>query len=204
MRCAINTIPLFPLSTIIFPEGVLPMRIFEPRYVDMVGECMREDKGFGICLLKEGSEVGENRHFYSSGTYVKIIDFDRLEDGLLGIVVKGERRFKVLSASQTNNHLNQGEVAWLSEEEQRAIPDKFQSFSDLLLALDQRYELPFEIKTDKINQASWVSCRLAELLPFDKVSKQHLLEIDDAVQRFKYMHELLEKMNLDENSLFQV
>lgn len=187
-----------------FPEGILPMRIFEPRYVDMVSECMRDDKGFGICLLKEGSEVGENRQFYSSGTYVKIIDFDSLDDGLLGISVQGMRRFKVISTSQRENLLNEGEIAWLNEEDQSAISENYQSFADLLSALSKRYELPFEVEQDRLQHASWVSCRLAELLPFNKASKQHLLELDHSEDRFQYMHELLEQMNLDENSLFQV
>lgn len=180
------------------------MRIFEPRYVDMVSECMRDDKGFGICLLKEGSEVGENRQFYSSGTYVKIIDFDSLDDGLLGISVQGMRRFKVISTSQRENLLNEGEIAWLNEEDQSAISENYQSFADLLSALSKRYELPFEVEQDRLQHASWVSCRLAELLPFNKASKQHLLELDHSEDRFQYMHELLEQMNLDENSLFQV
>ena len=88
-------IPLFPLSTVLFPEGELKLRLFEPRYLDMVSECLRMDTGFGICLISAGKEAGQAAEFFSLGTYARIIDFEQMSDGLLGINVRGERRFRV-------------------------------------------------------------------------------------------------------------
>ena len=91
-----DEIPLFPLSTVLFPGGVLPLRIFEARYLDMIGECLREQKGFGVCAIRSGSEVGRAASCYNVGTLAAVEDFGRSEDGLLAIVAHGERRFRIL------------------------------------------------------------------------------------------------------------
>ena len=91
-----NDIPIFPLNTVVFPGGVLPLRVFERRYLGMVSECLRDGKGFGICAIRSGSEVGRAADCYAVGTLVSIQDFDQGEDGLLHIVAAGERRFRIL------------------------------------------------------------------------------------------------------------
>jgi Lon protease-like protein len=97
-----QTIPLFPLRTVLFPGGTLPLRIFEPRYVDMIRWCMRESSGFGVVLLKEGSDVldastpADTPNIFSVGTEAQIIDFDQADNGLLGIVARGGEKFRVL------------------------------------------------------------------------------------------------------------
>jgi len=187
-------IPLFPLNTVIFPEGELPLRLFEPRYIDMVSECLRMDSGFGICLIQEGEEAGQVAEFFPMGTYVKIIDWDKTDDGLLGITVKGERRFKVDQFEVQKDNLCVGEIIWLDEDDV-LLPDAYQNFSDLLKEIGNRYELPFLMESERFDEANWVSERLAELLPFDLSAKQALLEMDDALHRFDYMQSLLEKID---------
>lgn len=187
-------IPLFPLKTVIFPEGELPLKLFEPRYIDMVSECLRMDSGFGICLIEEGEEVGLPARFFPMGTYVKIIDWDKTEDGLLGITVKGERRFKVEHFEIQSDNLYRGEVTYLDEDDE-LIPDAYQNFSALLKEIGSRYELPFLNESERFDDANWVSERLAELLPFEMSAKQALLEMDDALHRFDYMRSLLEKID---------
>src|SRR6185295_8191885 len=86
-------LPLCPLNSVLFPGGPLPLRIFEPRYVDMVGTCLREQRGFGVVLIREGSEVGA-AEFETLGTLARIVDFHMLSDGLLGLTTIGERRFR--------------------------------------------------------------------------------------------------------------
>ncbi len=187
-------IPLFPLNTVVFPEGELPLRLFEPRYIDMVSECLRNDDGFGICLIEEGEESGTPAKFFSMGTYVKIIDWDSGDDGLLEIVVKGEQRFKVDSFEIQKDNLCIGDITFLDEDDE-LIPDAYQNFSALLKEIGNRYELPFLTESERFDEANWVSERLAELLPFDLSSKQALLEMDSPLNRFDYMQSLLEKID---------
>ena len=188
------SIPLFPLNTVIFPEGEIQLRLFEPRYIDMVSECLRQNVGFGVCLIKEGEEAGEAAEFFPMGTYVKIINWDQMEDGLLGITVQGERRFKVDSFEIQQDNLSVGQITWLDETD-ITMPDAYQNFSDLLKEIGNRYELPFIEKSERFEEANWVSERLAELLPFEMSAKQALLEMDDALHRFDYMQSLLEKID---------
>lgn len=187
-------IPLFPLNTVVFPEGELPLRLFEPRYIDMVSECLRNDSGFGICLIEEGEEAGTPAKFFSMGTYVKITDWDSGDDGLLEIVVKGEQRFKVDSFEIQKDNLCIGDITFLDEDDE-LIPDAYQNFSALLKEIGNRYELPFLTESERFDEANWVSDRLAELLPFDLSSKQALLEMDNPLNRFDYMQSLLEKID---------
>lgn len=187
-------IPLFPLNTVVFPEGELPLRLFEPRYIDMVSECLRNDNGFGICLIQDGQEAGKPATFFPMGTTVKIIDWDSGEDGLLEIVAKGEQRFKVDSFEFQKDNLCIGDITFLDEEDE-LITEAYQNFSALLKEIGNRYELPFLNESERFDEANWVSDRLAELLPFDLSSKQALLEMDNPLNRFDYMQSLLEKID---------
>ena len=103
-------LPLFPLSAVLFPGGPLPLRIFEPRYVDMVGRCLREGSGFAVVLLTDGNEAGEAIEFAEVGTEARIVDFDRLDDGLLGLSCVGQQRIRVLEAWRQPDGLNMGRV----------------------------------------------------------------------------------------------
>ncbi|MAJ90667.1 MAG: peptidase S16 [Legionellales bacterium] len=191
-------IPLFPLNVVLFPEGELKLRIFEPRYLDMVSNCLKNDRGFGICLLQEDTSKESSIDFFLMGSYAKIIDWDKMEDGLLGILVKGEKRFKVNSYSRNKDKLCIGNVDWLDEDDAR-IPDSYQNFSDLLKEIVTRYKLPIGEMKNRYEEANWVSERLAELLPFDLSVKQEILEMNSAIHRFDYMEDLLQK--IDANKL---
>ena len=190
-------IPLFPLNTVLFPEGKLQLRIFEPRYVDMISESLRTDTGFGICLIREGEEAGQPAAFFPMGTYARIIDWDQLSDGLLGVTVEGQRRFKVESSELRKDNLRVGEITWLDEDDD-ILPVSYQGFSDLLKEIANRYELPLMEEPERFDEANWVSERLAELLPFELSAKQELLEMDNALRRFDYIQALLEKIDAGE------
>ena len=189
-------IPLFPLNVVLFPEGELKLRIFEPRYIDMVSDCLRNDTGFGVCLIQEDKDMGKSADFFSMGTYAKIIDWSQMEDGLLGIVIKGKKRFRVNSHKSSNNNLRVGEIDWLSDDD-NPMPASYQNFSDLLKEIVVRYELPIGNMPDRFDEANWVSERLAELLPFDLSIKQEILEMNSASNRFEYMETLLKKIDSD-------
>ncbi len=106
-------IALFPLNIVLFPDGPLPLRIFETRYVDMVRRCMRESQTFGVVLIREGGEVGPAETF-DVGTLAKIVDFHQLSDGLLGLSCVGGQRFRIRSRSRQADGLNLGEVDYLT------------------------------------------------------------------------------------------
>ncbi|MDB9751560.1 LON peptidase substrate-binding domain-containing protein [Gammaproteobacteria bacterium] len=192
-------IPLFPLNTVLFPQGELQLRLFEPRYIDMVSECLRSDSGFGLCLRDESKEITKGVGFFPLGTYVKIIDWDQMNDGLLGIKVIGERRFKVENYDVQKNNLYIGNVKLLDEDD-GLLPEAYQNFSHLLKEISKRYKLPLIDVPEQFEKATWISDRLAELLPFEITAKQSLLEMNNSLKRLDYMQALLIKINSREYS----
>ena len=86
-----QNIPLFPLHTVLYPDGQLPLRIFEPRYVDMISECLKTNTGFGVCLIKQGAETGPAATCFNIGTYAEVVDFSRQTNGLLTITIQGKK-----------------------------------------------------------------------------------------------------------------
>ena len=128
----LTTIPLFPLNTVLFPGGPLKLRIFEPRYVDMIGRCMREDIGFGVALIVEGVEAGGPARTGNVGTLARIVDFEQLKGGLLGITAHGRERFRIDLVRQQSDGLNIADVEWLREEPQRAVSDEYSILAELV------------------------------------------------------------------------
>ena len=183
-----QTIPLFPLRTVLFPGGTLPLRIFEPRYVDMIRWCMRESSGFGVVLLKEGSDVldastpADTPNIFSVGTEAQIIDFDQADNGLLGIVARGGEKFRVLDCDTESDGLLRGHVQRLAEPA-APIAEDYQPLLDVLKDL-LAHPLIQELspQTD-ISEDRSVSHRLADLLPISPELKQAFLEMEDPQQR---------------------
>jgi Lon protease-like protein len=174
---------LFPLNTVLFPCGPLPLRIFETRYLDMVRRCLREDCGFGVVLIARGQEAGAGQEFVQVGTEARIVDFTRLDDGLLGITCLGRERFRVLDAWQQADRLNLGTVADIPAEPTLPVPGEFAFLAEALKKI-----LPelgdFYGGVDKhFDDAAWVGHRLAELLPLATPDKQALLEMNDPLAR---------------------
>ena len=177
-----TTIPLFPLNIVLFPDGPLPLRIFETRYVDMVRRCMREDDGFGVVLIREDNEVGHAETF-DVGTMAKITDFDSLPDGLLGLSCVGRQRFRIRKRSKQADGLNLSEVEWLASEPTIAVPERHARLASLLqTVLPQLGEVYADIEMH-LDDAAWVGHRLAEILPVPLPDKQSYLEMDDPVAR---------------------
>ncbi len=186
-------IPLFPLNAVLFPDGPLPLRIFEARYIDLVRRCLRENTGFGVVLIREGAEAGDGPTETSDvGTYARIVDFSGEPDGLLGIEARGERRFRILARSRARDGLNLAEIEWLPEEIRMPMPEEF---SDLGPALDYvmtQVGDPYESLDRRLDDAAWVAGRLAEILPLPPPHKQHCLELDDPVERLRYLRPMFE------------
>ena len=170
-----DPIPLFPLETVLYPAGLLPLRIFEPRYLDMVSESLRNETPFGIVPIKFGSEVGATPHFYRVGTIATIESWDQGEDGLLNIQVSGGSLFRVTNHSTRVNRLLIGDIDYLDEPIDAAIPKEFEYLGGLL---EELYENKLEhcpYKGWHMDSALWVGHRLAEVLPLDISDKVAIL-----------------------------
>lgn len=183
-------IPLFPLSTVLYPEGPLPLRIFETRYLDMISRCLREDAGFGVVLIREGSETGTTST-YGTGTMAKIIDWYQGSDGLLGITGQGTERFRVESVRQAADGLNVAQVSFLPPEPHVELPEAFRPMVDILKGVLDDLGRLYEPLERRYDDASWVGYRYAEILPITPEQKQFCLETEDALQRLEIIRVIL-------------
>lgn len=188
----LKNIPLFPLNTVLFPDGILPLRIFEIRYLDMVSESLRNESPFGICLISKGKEVGNPAECNRIGTFAHIIDWEKGDDGILGITVQGGKRFRIIDQRTRSNKLLEGDVEIMEEDEEEELPVEYQLLSDLLRQIAEKFELPHLSDEEKYLNAGWVGCRLAELLPFELDDKQLLLEISDPLNRLEHIQSMLQ------------
>ena len=179
----INRIPLFPLNTVLFPGGILPLKIFEPRYLQMISDCMRKGSGFGICLIQEGQEAGGPAEIHQVGTYVDIVDWEQRSDGLLGILVHGERRFRVKTHYTEPNGLMMAEIEYLPRLPHVVLPEEFRSLSDMLARIKKEIGAPYDRLEIHLDVAAEVGARLTELLPLRGDIKQSILEMDDPLSR---------------------
>lgn len=172
-------LPLFPLHTVLFPGGVLPLRIFEPRYLDMVSDCLRNDHGFGICLIRSGHEVGRASDCHEVGTLARIQDWDNTPEGLLAITVRGECRFRVLEREVRADQLTMARLELLEEPPPQPLPVEFAPLARLLERLLDDLDPPYKTLPRALDDTDWVGARLTELLPLDPQEKQLLLEQAD-------------------------
>ena len=167
---------------VLFPDGALPLRIFETRYVDMVRRCMRDSQSFGVVLIREGNEVGPAETF-EVGTLAKITDFHQLADGLLGLSCIGGQRFRIQKRSRQADGLNLAEVDWLESEPALAVPQRHARLPELLKSVLPQLGEVYTGIVMRLDDAAWVGHRLAEILPIPLQAKQMCLELDDPVQR---------------------
>lgn len=190
------SIPLFPLNTVLFPGGVLPLRIFEPRYLDMVSDCLKTGSGIGVVLIRNGQEVGELADTYDVGTLTQIRYWHKRPDGLLGVTLQGEQRFRILSTEAKPDRLLVAEVELLPEPPFIPVTTAHQKLVDLLKQIINQLEPPYTTLTPAYENASWVSARLVELLPFALPDKQKLLMSEDAAMRLDTITTMLHKMDI--------
>lgn len=184
-----NQLPLFPLGTVLFPGGLLPLRIFEPRYLELIRDSARNGSGFGVCLILDGEEVGGPAVPAANGCEARIIDFSTTADGLLGVVVRGERRFHVERAKVRDSGLIVADVHWLEEWPPSRIRAEHQLLAILLGRILERAEAPFE--KAELEDAEWVAWRLAEWLPLLMPDRQQLLQENDPHRRLQRLIEHL-------------
>jgi hypothetical protein len=186
--------PLFPLNSVLLPKGRIPLQLFEPRYLDMLSRCMKEDRGFVVVLLRDGLENNSMAAFYDIGTYVRIVDFEQLKSGLLSITVEGHYKVTVVRTWQAPDGLNVGDVEGLLDEDSAPVPERLSELPVVLKALLRHpvvKDLDMNVDFGDARDVGW---RLTELLPLEKQAKQQLVELQDPMERLENLHILLEAL----------
>ena len=194
------TVPLFPLRTVLFPGGVLPLKVFEQRYIDMATACLKDARPFGVCLITRGEEVatasGEPTEFASIGTLAQITTWDMPQLGILHIATEGGARFQVQKHAMEPSGLVVGEIAAIAAEPTSPLPESFGPLAKLLEVIAARIGAQNFPADKRYDDASWVGYRLAELLPLPLAIKQTMLEINDPGIRLKVLQQFLVQQGL--------
>lgn len=190
------TLPLFPLNTILFPGGVLALKVFEQRYMDMTKRCLQDLSPFGVCLIKEGAEVSAPAIPHSVGTLARIDTWDMPQLGVLNVRAIGLQRFQILEYQTEADGLLVAQVLKLPIEQAAPLPAAHAPCSTLLKHIlahvgATKFEPPFSF-----DDAVWVGYRLAEILPIKSSAKQSMLEMSDTLVRLDVLHKFLAQQGL--------
>ncbi len=177
-----SELPLFPLSGVLMPFGRMPLQIFEPRYLDLVRDCMKTDSAFGVVWIRRGAEVatrgGASPQLGDYGTTARIVDWDQLPNGLLGLTIQGGQRFDLSATAVRANGLVVGQVALRPEPAPAAMEPQWQSLLDVLRSLETHPHVQRMALQLDHGDAWQVACTLIQLLPLDEALKYQLLGID--------------------------
>lgn len=168
----------------------MPLRIFESRYIDMVSDCLKTERPFGVLLIKDGAEAGPATTF-EVGTLATITDFYQGSDGLLGITGLGGQRFRLISNECQRDGLNIGEVDLIEPEAAVPLPKEYRALPDMLANVLNDLGRLYDVESREYQDAVWVSYRFLEILPIDLEQKQLSLESSDTAKRLKLVGELL-------------
>lgn len=207
----LRSLPLFPLGTVLFPDGLLPLRIFEVRYLDMIGRCHKNGAPFGVVSLTQGTEVrragGEAETFAEVGTLAVIHEFDAPQAGLLQIECVGTQRFRLRSSELQKYGLWTAEVEALPDDLPLALPEDLQHTADALRRLVDTLEerrrmevgdgarLPIG-EPRRFEDCGWVANRWCELLPMRTDLKQRLMALDSPLMRLELVGDLLARAGI--------
>jgi uncharacterized protein len=191
---ALQDVHIFPLGTVLFPDGLLPLKVFEQRYIEMTKACLRDGRPFGVCLIKEGREVGMAAVPQPVGCFATIEQWDMPQLGVFHLVARGGGRFRIRDMQVAPNHLVSARVEALPPDTESDVVDPLcrevlQAIVDKVGA--DRFPAPL-----RLDDASWVGYRLAEVLPIEAGVRQELLELTSAARRLERVHALLVQQGL--------
>lgn len=185
---------IFPLNTVLFPEGLLPLKVFEQRYIEMTKACLRDDKPFGVCLIREGHEVGTAAVPETVGCLASIVEWDMPQLGLFQLVARGGQRFRVRETRVAANQLLSAEVEVLPPEPAGSDVDPL--CANILKAIIDKVGAGHFPQPLQLADAAWVSYRLSEVLPLPTAVKQELLQLEDTAARFQRLRGYLAQQGL--------
>ena len=183
--------PLFPLNTVLFPGGLLPLRVFEARYMDMARQCLREKSMFGVCLIREGAEVGRPAVPESVGCQARIVQCDMQQMGVLELMTQGVERFRVVSTRANSQGLLLAQVQPIPAEDPAPIPPQYAACATLLKRVIAQHGAALFAEPHQLDNASWVGYRLAEIMPFPPAEKQKLLAMEDSLARLSILNRII-------------
>lgn len=189
-------VPIFPLNAVLFPGGLLPLRVFEARYMDMTRDCLKRDAPFGVCLIREGTEVGAPAVPEGIGCLATILEWDMQQQGILNIKTRGGQRFRILERRTGAQGLTSADIELIPPETSAPVPEEFSSCARLLEMVVVDQGKPIFAEPHAFDDASWVGYRLAEILPVPLVAKQKLLELNDSLGRLSILQRFLEGQGL--------
>jgi hypothetical protein len=189
-------IPLFPLNTVLFPGTLLPLKVFEQRYIEMTGDCLRDGLPFGVCLIREGAEVGEPALPEDIGCLANILEWDMQQLGIFHLLTLGGRRFRVLERRTAKSGLITARAELLPDEAAMAIPDENAVCADLLRLIVEQVGAEHFREPFLYDDAAWVGFRLSEVLPLKLIVKQKLLELSDTRARLQILQKYLVQQGL--------
>lgn len=180
---------IFPLHTVLFPDGILPLKIFEQRYIEMTKICLRDNLPFGVCQIREGREVGTPALPETIGCFATITQWDMPQLGLFHLIVRGNGRFRIIDTQVAANGLISGQTEPLPPDSGPAEVDET-CCEVLRLVIDKAGAANFPAPV-KLDDPAWVAYRLAEILPVGAAVKQQLLELQDTEARFSLLRRIM-------------
>lgn len=189
-------IALFPLAAVLFPGGLLSLKVFEQRYLEMAADCLRQGLPFGVCLIASGDEVGAPAAPWAVGTLAHIVEVDMPQLGIMLLSVRGGRRFRIEQRKVTPGGLLRASVTLLDEPERQALPPEYARLGAVLQQIVKRLASDQAPDASVFDDASWVSYQLAESLPLANLAKQKLLELDDPLARLQALSNYLSRQQL--------
>jgi len=186
-------LPIFPLGTVLYPDGLLPLRIFEQRYLEMTKHCIRDDAPFGVCLIRDGKEVGTPAEPFETGCTARIAEWDMPHLGMFSLLCRGEQTFRIVERWVEPNGLQRAQVQLLEPLAPQPLSDRHAWLARLLERIVQEVGADHFPQPMRMDDAHWVARRLCETLPLDGALKQRVLEGGDIDALLGELDELLQR-----------
>ena len=185
---------IFPLNAVLFPEGTLPLKVFEQRYLEMTKACLRDDRPFGVCLIREGREIGTAAVPAAVGCLATIAHWDMPQLGIFHLTARGGQRFRIRSQRVAPNHLISAAVELIPADPPEPEVDAL--CRQVLQAIVEKVGAGHFPAPLRFDDAAWVGYRLAEMLPLEANVKQELLELTDAGARLARLRTVLTRQGV--------
>jgi Lon protease-like protein len=184
-----NQVYIFPLNTVLFPGGRLPLRVFEQRYIEMTKQCIAGDLPFGVCQIKEGQEVGTPAVPEAIGCLARIVEWDMPQLGVFQLQTEGEQRFRIVGSEVARNGLISATIETLPAES--AVTPASPLCTEVLKAIIEKVGAAHFPSPQRFDDAAWIGYRLAEILPIDRDTRQRMLQLSDPLERLDQLERVL-------------